>query len=45
MEALTAAPIPTDGTDMTVHSEQERRNRALIQHDSGHFTTMTSIPL
>jgi hypothetical protein len=29
MEALTTAPIPADGIDMTVHSEQERGNRAL----------------
>jgi hypothetical protein len=45
MGALTATPIPADGTDMTVHSEQERGNRALIQHDPGHSTTTTSIPL
>jgi hypothetical protein len=45
MGALTTAPTPTDGTDMTVHNEQERGNRALTQHDPGHFTTTTSIPL
>jgi hypothetical protein len=27
---------------MTMHSEQERGNRALIQHDLGHSTTTTS---
>jgi hypothetical protein len=45
MGALTATPIPTDRTNMTMHSEQERENRALTQHDPGHSTTMTSIPL
>jgi hypothetical protein len=30
---------------MTVHSEQKHGNCALIQHDRGHSTTMTSIPL
>jgi hypothetical protein len=28
--APTMAPIPADGMDMTVHSEQEHGNRALI---------------
>jgi hypothetical protein len=31
MGALTVVPIPGDGMDMTVHSEQEHGNRALIQ--------------
>jgi hypothetical protein len=43
--ALTATPIPADGTDMTVHNEQELGNRALTQHDPRHSTTTTSIPL
>jgi hypothetical protein len=43
--ALTASPIPTDGTEMTVHSEQEHGNRTLIQHDPGHSTMTISIPL
>jgi hypothetical protein len=43
--ALTTAPIPADGTDVTVLSEQERGNHALTQHDPSHSTTMTSIPL
>jgi hypothetical protein len=43
--ALTTTPIPADGTDMTVHSEQERGNRILTQHDPGYSTTTTSIPL
>jgi hypothetical protein len=31
--ALTTTPTPTNGTDVTVHSEQERGNHALTQHD------------
>jgi hypothetical protein len=38
-------PAPFDGTDMTMHSQQEHGNHALTQHDPSHFTTMTSIPL
>jgi hypothetical protein len=41
----TAALTSTDGTDVTVHSQQEHGNHALTQHDPGHSTTMTSIPL
>jgi hypothetical protein len=29
----TAAPAPTDGTDVTVHSQQEHENHILTQHD------------
>jgi hypothetical protein len=43
--ALTAAPIPADGTEMTVHSEQKHMNHALTKHDPGHSTTTTIIPL
>jgi hypothetical protein len=32
-----------DGHDL--HSEQEHGNHALTQHDPGHSTTVTSIPL
>jgi hypothetical protein len=39
------APTPTDGTDVTTHNEQEHGNHTLTQHDLGHSTTMTSIPL
>jgi hypothetical protein len=42
--ALTVVPIPADGMDVTVHSEHERGNRALTQHDPGHSTTTTSVP-
>jgi hypothetical protein len=41
----TTALTPADGTDVTVHSQQEHGNHALTQHDLGHSTTMTSIPL
>jgi hypothetical protein len=41
----TTTLISTNGTDMTTHSEQERGNHALTQHDPGHSTTTTSIPL
>jgi hypothetical protein len=43
--ALTTAPTRADGTDVTVHSQQECRNHALTQHDPGHSTTTTSIHL
>jgi hypothetical protein len=41
----TMAPVPADEMDMTVHSEQERGNRALTLHDPGHSTMTTSILL
>jgi hypothetical protein len=41
----TAALTPADGTDVTVHSQQEHGNHALTQHDPIHSTTITSIPL
>jgi hypothetical protein len=41
----TAAPAPTDGRDMTVHSQQEHENHALTQHEPSHSTTTASIPL
>jgi hypothetical protein len=42
---LTTTPTPADRMDVTVHSEQEHRNRALTQHDPGHSTTTMIIPL
>jgi hypothetical protein len=39
--ALTTTPTPTDGTNVTVHSKQERGNRVLTQHDPDHSTTTT----
>jgi hypothetical protein len=41
----TAAPALADGTDVTVHSQQEHGNHVLTQHDPSHSTTTTSIPL
>jgi hypothetical protein len=43
--APTVAPTPANGTDMTMQSQQEHGNHALTQHDPGHSTMMTSIPL
>jgi hypothetical protein len=43
--ALTMVPTPANGTDVTVHSEQEHGNYALTQHDPSHSTTTTTIPL
>jgi hypothetical protein len=44
-EAPTMTPTPTDGTDVTVHSQQEHGDRALTQCDPSHSTTMIFIPL
>jgi hypothetical protein len=43
--APTTTPTLADGTDVTAHSEQGYRNHTLTQHDPGHSTMMTSIPL